>query len=81
MIVRLRRIDIDNAMVIGSYDPERDSYDIFDRPQAIKNFIHKVIEEIMAPNVNHKCSAACKDPVTLVLGSPFQEDFAAAAPP
>ena len=81
MLVKIKRIEIDSGMVMGSYNPEKDSYDTFDRPQAIKNFLHRVIEDIMAPNANHRCSNACHEPVTLVLGSPFQEDLEAAAPP
>ena len=81
MLVKIRRIEIDSGMVLGSFDSEKDSYDTFDRPQIIRNFIHRVIEEIMAPNPHHRCNAACREHVTLVIGSPFQEDLENASPP
>ena len=80
MHVKIKRIEVDSAMVIGSFDAERDQYDTLDRPQAIKNFLHRMIEDIMVPNAKHECSMTCREPVTLVIGSPFNEDLQAASP-
>ena len=80
MQVKIKRIEIDSEMVLGSFDNESNSYDTFNRPQAVKNFLYRVIEDIMVPNTLHRCSTACQEYVTLVLGSPFHEDLEAASP-
>ena len=81
MQLKIKRIQTDSGLVLGSYDPDTDRYRSFDRPSALMHFVRVCVNDLFRPRINHQCGPECKEPVTLVLGAPFHPDLTAAAPP
>ena len=80
LTLKIKKITTDTGMVLGSYDPDRDTYRTLDRPSALMHFVKAVVHNLVRPRSDHVCNVSCSEIVTVCLGAPHHPDLASAAP-
>ena len=79
--LQIKRIQTDSGLVLGSYDPNTDTYRSLDRPCVLTHFVRTCVNDMFRPRSEHLCSPACAEVVTLCFGAPFHDDLISVAPP